>query len=880
MFSKALRAIGIIYIVLQAGCTSYVVPLRVWRLTGMADKLQHTSRYREALPLCQQALALLEKARHPNHPTISRLLIRLGKLYQKLGDYRRAEPLLVRALKIAEITLKTTYIEASVTQKTKQYDYAEILAALGLMYFDMNDYERSEHFLREASRVMREAVGVNHHYYAATLSYLGSLYRMKNEENLADSAFLEELRIIEKSVGIQHREYATTLNNLGVMYRDQGNYPRAEEFLLKALSVSGKIADRYQNNAIILTNIGAVYQAMGRLERAEWLYRQALTSTVEMHGPDHPEVSELLLHLASTKILCAEIPQALALVGRAVALSEKLLITQGIVLPGSRLDLYLNSMRYQNDFIYSLLAQHGGRLEVRQMALQVSLLHMGRSASEESGRSHLLHNRLSEEERRLFEQLRDRRERAANLALHMVGELEGQEFAKAQQKITQLEKDIEQLAQTLTQRTVGLRSQSLPDPPTMMNRVAAALDSDSILLQIVEYQPIDFHRQRPVQRNMLRYGILSLTHDGQIESADLGDAGEIDQIIRSALQAISRPDSKPLPVLQAAYRKIFLPILPLIGKRRHLVVVPDGQFNVLPLALLHDGSDYLHDSYLIRYLTSGLDLLQNGATFQPATTAVVFADPAFEQRPGDSTLLTGRQRHVRLLTLPALKPLPGARKEAEAIRALWPNAQVLMGTAATDSALLHVQAPPILHVATHSLFGIKQEVPVLATSRAFETRGRLDVAQRIPTNPLLRSGLALAGISNRRTARLVEELELPDGLVTAQELAGINLWGTQLVVLSACDSGNGDIERGHGVYGLRRAVLTAGAQTLVTSLWQVDDEATQALMEQYYQRLHRGVGRAEALRQAALEVRKQHDHPYFWGAFISIGQVGPLQGIR
>ena len=151
------------------------------------------------------------------------------------------------------------------------------------------------------------------------------------------------------------------------------------------------------------------------------------------------------------------------------------------------------------------------------------------------------------------------------------------------------------------------------------------------------------------------------------------------------------------------------------------------------------------------------------------------------------------------------------------------------------------------------------------------------VAPPPPLDPLLRSGLVLAGAS-------VPEVQpgaghLDESIVTALELAGMDLWGTQLVVLSACDTGRGDVRLGQGVYGLRRALMVAGAETVVTSLWKVNDGTTAELMEGYYRRLLTGQGRAAALREAMKELRQKKPHPYYWAPFIAIGQDGPLRGL-
>jgi hypothetical protein len=157
----------------------------------------------------------------------------------------------------------------------------------------------------------------------------------------------------------------------------------------------------------------------------------------------------------------------------------------------------------------------------------------------------------------------------------------------------------------------------------------------------------------------------------------------------------------------------------------------------------------------------------------------------------------------------------------------------------------------------------------------FGALGEKPLAAR-PPDPLLRSGLLFAGVS--APAPDTSHATPPDSaLATALELASLNLWGTQLVVLSACDTGRGDIQPGQGVYGLRRAFLVAGAETVVMSLWKVNDETTRSLMEAYYTHLLAGQGRASALRQAMRELRATQSHPYYWAPFIALGRDAPLR---
>ncbi|HZI03925.1 MAG TPA: CHAT domain-containing protein, partial [Archangium sp.] len=236
-------------------------------------------------------------------------------------------------------------------------------------------------------------------------------------------------------------------------------------------------------------------------------------------------------------------------------------------------------------------------------------------------------------------------------------------------------------------------------------------------------------------------------------------------------------------------------------------------------------------------------------------------------------------------------PLPGTRGEAEAIQRMLPQTRLLLGRDATKQALLTLDTPGLLHIATHGFFMPDEPVPPASTSvvlkdapnladtravKSFGAVGEEGPRQR-PPDPLLRSGLVLAGAA--------APLEQPgssrreDSLVTALELAGLDLWGTQLVVLSACDTGRGDVKPGQGVYGLRRALMVAGAETVVTSLWKVDDETARELMEGYYRNLLAGQGRAAALREAMKALREKQPHPYHWAPFIAIGQDAPLRGM-
>lgn len=319
------------------------------------------------------------------------------------------------------------------------------------------------------------------------------------------------------------------------------------------------------------------------------------------------------------------------------------------------------------------------------------------------------------------------------------------------------------------------------------------------------------------------------------------------------------------------------PLHPHLGHAKQLLVSPDGALNLLPFAaLLDETGEYLAQRVDITYLTSGRDLLQFVAESPSHSRAVVVADPDYGQSEtmvahADTAVEVSRSVDLDRGGL-SFTPLPGTAAEADTLKSLLKvnNENLLTQVQATEARLKQLHGPQILHIATHGFFLRDQAGP----SPALRTSGLSQDQTPLPLreNPLLRSGLALAGANARRSG------DHDDGILTAAEVAQMDLHGTQLVVLSACETGLGDVENGEGVYGLRRALELAGAQTQVASLWKVADDATKDLMVDYYQRLLAGEGRSAALQEAQRTMLKSktRSHPYYWAAFVPIGHWTPL----
>jgi CHAT domain-containing protein len=385
-----------------------------------------------------------------------------------------------------------------------------------------------------------------------------------------------------------------------------------------------------------------------------------------------------------------------------------------------------------------------------------------------------------------------------------------------------------------------------------------------------------------------------LAHKGQPRYADLGEAAVIDRAVDSLRQALRDPKRADVSRLaRAVDEKVMQPVRPLLGEARKVLISPDGALNLIPFAALVDERNkHLVERYSITYLTSGRDLLRLQVPRQNRTGPLVVANPNFgvvtslgppaDQKSG--RLQPGDQSGVQSdFSRMIFTMLPGTAGEARTLKSLLPRATVLTEDQATESALKQARGPNILHIATHGFFleDVEQKVDNTRGGGWFG-EGIAPIsdlrsgawAARIE-NPLLRSGLALAGFNRRRSGE-------DDGALTAMEAAGLDLWGTKLVVLSACDTGVGEVKNGEGVYGLRRALALAGSESQVMSLWPVSDKHTRDLMIAYYRALLRGEGRGEALRSAQLKMLRggEQQHPYYWASFIQSGEWANLAGKR
>ena len=830
-------------------------------LNNLALLYWNKGDYDKVEPLYKRALAIREKAQGPEHPDLATFLNNLALLYSAKGEYGKAEPLFQRALAIRE--------------KAQGADHpalAAYLNNLALLYWNKGDYDKAKPLYQRALTIQENAQGPEHPGVASPLNNLASLYRDTGDYASAEPLYQRALAIREKGLGAAHPDVATSLNNLATLYRDRGDYAKAEPLIHRALAIWEKaLGLEHPSVAMCLTNLALLYSAKGDYARAEPVLQRALAIREKALGPEHPYVAHSLTDRARLSEATGDLPQAIAFQSRASDISERNLALN-IAIGSERQKLaYLAALEAESDQTVSLHAHSApDDSDARSLAVTTVLRRKGRALDAMTDSVGALRGRANLQDQALFDQLRDVRAEVARLVL---GGPQKITPAQHQDQIKSLDAQIERLEAEISRSSDEFRAQA---QPITTSAIQSAIPANAALIELYIYRPFNARYTKPGERfSKPRYVAYILTPGGGIHWVDLGEAAAIDRAVeawRTALRDPNRADAKRLA--RALDQRLMEPVRKLLGTTRHLLLSPDGALNLIPFGALVDGRNrYLIENYSFTYLTSGRDLVRLQVQTPSRQGPLVVANPLFDLSHGSMTSNPAAppEREARRsldFNEERFDPLPSTGIEARALGAVLSDAHVLIGADATEAAIKQVRGPSILHIATHGFF--------LADQKR-EANVSLDESKPIfSEDPLLRAGLVLAGANQRRSGAG------EDGILTASEVTALDLWGTKLVVLSACDTGLGEVKNGQGVYGLRRALVLAGAQSLVMSLWEVADRPTRELMVGYYKGLQQGQGRSEALRDVQLKMlrSRERQHPYYWAAFIQSGEWANLEGKR
>jgi CHAT domain-containing protein/Tfp pilus assembly protein PilF len=832
----------------------------------------------KAAEYLQRAADIREKSAGANDSLLAVIISNLGKVYTDKADYDKAQAAYERSLAINE---KLFGPDASAVGDTVE--------SLAVVYSERGDYLRAGELHQRALTIYEKSLEPGNSMFGYPLLGLGNTYYKLGQLAKAEAFDRRALTIFEKALGDEDPLVADSLENLAWVYHDQHELAKAEPLYQRALAVrKKKLGEDHFTVALSIEALGILSFNQHDFVHAEFLYQQAMAMREKALGTAHPAFVSSLTNLSNLYMAKGDYKQSETFLSRAIAISER----------NADINLQVGSERQKLAYLDLLAAQLHAAITLnvnfapeqaaaRDLAVTTVLQRKGRVQDALSESLEALRRRMNPEDAALLDKFNNITAEISRLVLSGPQNTTAEQH---QQRIDRLKEEREQLEAAISRRSAQFRAAS---KPVTLDAVRSVLPDNSVLLEFAAYKR--FLPQGITEKECFgesHYVVYIIHPSGEVQWKELGETKALDDLIlkfRQALRDPSRSDVKDLA--RAVDKKIIQPLLSSIGSVDRLFVSPDGELNLIPFeALLDDKDHYLAERYSITYLTSGRDLLRMQIARKNKSVSLVIADPLFgepaaaqsppaplhsRKSPPPATARRGVTIGEDLSTL-YFAPLVGTAQEARAITSFFPEAQMLTGPQATKSAVKQTAAPLLLHIATHGFFLMDAHTdatPKLPQTPSPTTRAISGTIRS--ENPLLRSGLALAGANLNKSPE-------DDGILTALEASNLNLWGTKLVTLSGCDTGVGEVKLGEGVYGLRRAFFLAGTESLVMSLWPVSDYVTRGLMTDYYGGLKKGLGRGEALRRAQLAMlkRKDRQHPFYWASFIQSGEWANLDGTR
>ncbi|MBK8483088.1 MAG: CHAT domain-containing protein [Saprospiraceae bacterium] len=852
-------------------------------LTNLSNINSLLGNYIQSEAYLLEAKNIREEVLGKEHPDYALNLNNLAVLYFRMGEYEKAEPLYLETKSIREKVLGKEHP-----------DYAMSLNNLAALYLEMANYDKAEMLYIEALDILKKILGKEHHNYADCLNNLGLVNHKKGNYAKANQFFLEGMAIREKLWGKLHSDYANSLINLSALYFEMGSFDKSENHLLEAMNILEKVLGKeHPFYATTVNNLAIFYNHIGKYEKAESLFLQCKAIQKKVLGDEHAdylnnlsllaelyenmgetEKAEKLLHYSSEMNYSKMIKSASFLseqeLGNYISLYEKNMYKIGsYMLKRSRSESSVNPGVIPS-LLYDQSLFHKGFL--LQAVNRLSILALTTPETEE------IHNRLKAYRRRLsIEYSKPASDRKGVSELEEKANTAEKELARSLVGYTEVKRQVkwEEVLSTLKIDEAAIEFVSFKvNFPSRTDSVMYA----ALVLKSGSKQPnfIPLFEEKSLD---------SLLHSKSDRKADyvnslytLADRGAIaiEATKKSLYEILWKPLEKELTGIKTIY---FSPTGLL--HRINLDAIPISE------------TETLADKYQLTELNSTRQLVVPTQLKNVNNEAVLFGGIQFDQdslsvisepiyasrsrgqlsfKSVDSTLRGGIWNY-----------LAGTEREVNSIEKIMQTSGIhttlKKGYFAIEESFKNIgvnnnPSPRILHIATHGYFFSDTK----NNSQESQVNNQNENVFTISDHPMLRSGLIMAGGNVAWQGKQTLEGR-EDGILTAYEISQMNLSNTELVVLSACETGLGDIQGNEGVYGLQRAFKIAGAKYLIMSLWQVPDKQTSLLMTTFYKKWLEAEGPdkggnkmsiPEAFHAAQKELREIGLDPYQWAGFVLV----------
>jgi len=755
-----------------------------------------------------------------------------AKLDQTLGQYNEAEQKFDKAIQLA----KEVY-------KDNKKPLAIIMNNKAMLYQSVGRYDEGISLMKEAIVYSEQAPkkgleGKKSFDSRRFQANLAVLYQLDGNFPEAEKTYLAVKKVFENRGQTSNPEYANLLNQISLLYMQMGKLDQVEPNLKKALDIyKKKITEESPSYAKALNDLGTFYRVQGKFPESEKALVRASEIRAKVLGVNHPDYIKTKENLGILYWKKGDHARAYNNFQEAMVASLDFVNRYFPPMSEAEKTKYWDVLqpRFQRFYNFCLDAYSTNPALVEDMYDY----HMATKALLLSSTNKIKQAIISSKDPALIKEYLswlDKKETLARLYAYSKEELKNQKI-----DLRAIEQEANNLERSLSQRS-GDFSKGYSTEKKSFKQVAALLSETEAMVEIIRVNTFDkdFTTDARYAALVLKKGsakpeVIILDNGAQLET-------RYSKYYRNAVQQKF--------VDEYSYDQFWARIEPALQGKKLIYLSLDGVYNQINLNTLKkkDG-DYVVNRYDLVILGNSKDLLaiKSKKATTPRKTALLLGFPDYGTSEVD--------------------PLPGTKTEIEGIAKVlktgsYQVTQYLQKTA-TEANLKKVKGPSLVHIATHGYF-LKD---IESTSGAFGVS-----AENAGNNPLLRSGLMLAGAGHTVSGSASPNIESNDnGILTAYEAMNLNLEGTDLIVVSACETGLGDVKNGEGVYGLQRAFLVAGADAMIMSLWKVDDAATQQLMNSFYANWIKSGNKQKAFKQAQLQLMTKYKEPYFWGAFVMMG---------
>ncbi|HET6769659.1 MAG TPA: CHAT domain-containing tetratricopeptide repeat protein [Chitinophagaceae bacterium] len=811
-----------------------------------------TGQYRKAEPLYLEAKQIREKTLGKQHPEYAASCNNLAILYMDIGNYDQAELLYAESLQIGEKVLGT-----------KHPEYAKSCINLALLYRTLGQYDKAEPLFIQARQVLGEVLGREHPEYAKSCNNLGALYMVMGDFDRAAPLYDEARQIWKKVLGNEHPEYAKSCNNLALIYWNGGEYEKAEPLFLETNQIREKVFGKaHPDYAEGCDNLGVLYADMGNYSDALALHLLARQIRETVLGKEHAKYVESCLNLANVYWKMGEFAQANKYYTDAFNLQQAQTKKVFAFTTEPEKQSYIKKINeFRNLFLSYTLADvdpqpttaYAVSLASRNLILFSS--QQLRQSIYNTNNTALINkydNWVSTREQLAFwysrplidkkDQIKSLEEKANMLEKELTRSSE--QFRKGQQQIT-------------------------------WQKIQQSLKENEVAIEFVEFQSINGKRSF----DSTYYVALVLRKDKPApQMVQLFEKKQIDELLKKggSWSAIDSLYTSP-----ALYKLVWQPLEKYLVNISKVYYASAGVLHKINLAAVNpDKRIVLGEQYQLVHLNTTASipdqedifinpsdrlLMYGGINFNADSSELKTAAKPYQLNNENSIALRGFN-----LTADRLPDLPYTEEEVDYITKFARKKKYLIktlkGVEANEEsvkALKGKNSPAVLHMATHGKFFPD---PVNINPAKSQSGGK---AFAQSDNPLLRSMLLLAGANNAWSGKSVAGVQ--DGVLTAYEISNLYLPNTKLVVLSACETGLGDIQGSEGVYGLQRSFKMAGVKNLIMSLWSVPDNTTAEFMQVFYDHLlqKKSVNDAFNLTQKIMR-DKYNTNPHKWAGIVLI----------